>query len=45
MSSERPDLIEILEEDLRWIQSGLREAEVRSLTDEEKERMRALGYL
>jgi arylsulfatase A-like enzyme len=45
LSAERPEIAARLEEDLRWIQDQRRRAETRELSDEAKERLRALGYL
>lgn len=45
LSAERPEIVEVLVEDLRSVQTRSREAEVRSLSDEERDHLRALGYL
>jgi arylsulfatase A-like enzyme len=43
--AEEPEIVERLAEDLRRIEAERREPEVRRLSDEEKKRLRALGYL
>jgi hypothetical protein len=44
-SDRRSEIVGRLEEDLRWIRSQRHQAEKRELSDEAKERLRALGYL
>jgi len=45
VSAEHPEIVERLAEGLDWIQTQRRDAEVKILSDEEKKRLRALGYL
>jgi arylsulfatase A-like enzyme len=45
LSAEHPEIVELLGEDLSWMRAQRREGEVRRLSEEEKERLRALGYL